>query len=98
MIPGDLLRRDAYIAADDEMARARCAILSAFTSGFAGLLTALWWWSTDVLGMSLDGRILADTLSATPTAVYSGAIHMTSIWPTQIGWVVLIQNALIFVR
>ncbi|KAI8054995.1 hypothetical protein BDF22DRAFT_741582 [Syncephalis plumigaleata] len=113
MIPGELLQRDAYIAADEEMARARCAILTAFTAGFSGLLTALWWWLTDVFNNDNAnnqhyGNIPWNDalLSATSKGSIPWSHHNPDIYnddnvnhglELQVGWVVLIQNALIFI-
>ncbi|RKP08564.1 hypothetical protein THASP1DRAFT_29635 [Thamnocephalis sphaerospora] len=73
VIPGDLLRRDAYIAADEEMARARCAILSAFATGFAGLLSSLWWWMSDMVAITPQSHIhaqLKDTFGDDDSATH----------------------------
>ncbi|KAI9594075.1 hypothetical protein BDF19DRAFT_423828 [Syncephalis fuscata] len=105
MIPSELLQRDAYIAADEEMARARCAILTAFTAGFAGLLTSLWWWLTDLLSITSDNH----HFTLVNTSILSAVQHNydynpvndiydnESILDLKVGWVVLVQNALIFI-
>jgi hypothetical protein len=109
MIPGELLQRDAYIAADEEMARARCAILTAFTAGFSGLLTSLWWWLTDVFdntnnhygNMPWNDTLLSTAIKEATSwkhhnpDIYHDVDHGLEL---QVGWVVLIQNALIFIR
>jgi hypothetical protein len=87
MIPYELIRRDAYIAVDEEMSRVRCMILTAFTAEFSSLLGAVYWWMSEVF--------LWPKFYPTIMDQYEDDWRSFEI-PT--GWAVLTQNILICIR